>query len=104
MPRELSFRDRLDDYLICLACGELDTACREHYAEDIAVYENGVAVAHGRPDALRKLRPITRRYAMLRGTLDGLDCDRVTGEVRFVCRFDGVDIDGRLVRDVVRYR
>jgi hypothetical protein len=100
----VSFRARLDDYLTQLMRGELEAAVEAHFAPEAKLYENGVLRAQGLSEVLRKIAPVARRHAMLRGTLDGLDCDRFSGTARFRIRFDGVDIDGRLVRDEVELR
>ncbi len=41
---------------------------------------------------------------MLRGTVDGLVCDRAGETAEFSCRFDGVEVDGRFFRETVSFR
>lgn len=101
MPPSIPFRARLDDFLLSLARGDLLDAVGTHFAPDARLYENDVLVARDRNSALRKLQPVLRRFAMVRGTFDDLACERDTGRVRFFCRIDGVDIDGRVVREEV---
>jgi len=103
-----AFRNRLEDYLARLAGGDLDGACRTHFAQEVRLVDNGVTVARDRVSALRKLQPVARRFVMLRGTVEGLACapagPQGSGSVHFLCRFEGVDVDGRLVRETVSYR
>lgn len=98
------FRSRLDDYLVSLARGDLLGAARAHFAPDIRLFDNGALAAEGVEGVLRKLHPVARRFAMLRGTIDGLVCDRAGETAEFSCRFDGVEIDGRLFRETVSLR
>lgn len=108
MPPAFTFRNRLEDYLARLAGGDLDGACRTHFAQEVRLVDNGATVARDRVSALRKLQPVARRFVMLRGAVEGLACQPAraqgAGSVRFVCRFEGVDVDGRLVRETVSYR
>lgn len=98
------FRGRLDDYLVSLARGDLLGAARAHFAPDIRLFDNGALAAEGLEGVLRKLQPVARRFAMLRGTIDGLVCDRAGETAEFSCRFDGVEIDGRVFRETVSVR
>ncbi len=102
--RALPFRSRLDDYLVSLARGDLAGAARTHFAPDIRLYDNGTLAADGLDAVLRKLMPVLRRFTMLRGTVDDLVCDRGSEMAEFACRFDGVDVDGRMVRETVIFR
>jgi hypothetical protein len=99
-----SFRSRLDDYLTRLMRGELEAAVEAHFAPEGRLYENGGLRAEGAEAVRRKLAPVARRHAMLRGTLDGLECDRFAGTATFRIRFDGVDVDGRILREEVTFR
>lgn len=99
-----SLRTRLDDYLTRLMRGELEAAVEAHFAPEGRLYENGSLRAEGAESVRRKLAPVARRHAMLRGTLDGLECDRFAGTATFRIRFDGVDVDGRIVSEEVRFR
>lgn len=101
MSPQIPFRANLDDFLLSLARGDLLDAVGAHYASDARLYENDILVARDKRTVLRKLQPVLRRFAMVRGTFDELTCDRATGRVRFFCRIDGVDIDGRVVREEV---
>ena len=87
MSPQIPFRANLDDFLLSLARGDLLDAVGAHYASDARLYENDILVA--------------RDKRMVRSTFDELTCDRATGRVRFFCRIDGVDIDGRVVREEV---
>ncbi|WP_249696522.1 hypothetical protein [Stappia sp. WLB 29] len=98
------FRSRLDDYLVSLARGDLLGAARAHFAPDIRLFDNGAVAAEGLEGVLRKLHPVARRFTMLRGTVDGLVCDRVGETAEFSCRFDGVEVDGRFFRETVSFR
>lgn len=98
------FRGRLDDYLVSLARGDLLGAARAHFAPDIRLFDNGALAAEGLEGVLRKLQPVARRFTMLRGTIDGLVCDRAGQTAEFSCRFDGVEIDGRVFRETVSVR
>lgn len=98
------FRSRLDDYLVSLARGDLLGAARAHFAPDIRLFDNGAAAAEGLEAVLRKLHPVARRFTMLRGTVDGLVCDRAGETAEFSCRFDGVEVDGRFFRETVSFR
>ena len=98
------FRSRLDDYLVSLARGDLLGAARAHFAPDIRLFDNGAAAAEGLEAVLRKLQPVARRFTMLRGTVDGLVCDRAGEPAEFSCRFDGVEVDGRFFRETVSFR
>ncbi|WP_029057492.1 hypothetical protein [Stappia stellulata] len=101
MTSQIPFRAKLDDFLLSLARGDLLEAIGAHYAPDARLFENDILVARDRATVLRKLQPVLRRFAMVRGTFDELTCERDTGRVRFFCRIDGVDIDGRIVREEV---
>jgi hypothetical protein len=101
MSHQIPFRAKLDDFLLSLARGDLLDAVGAHYAPDARLYENDSLVARDKRTVLRKLQPVLRRFAMVRGTFDELSCERATGRVRFFCRIDGVDIDGRVVREEV---
>lgn len=98
------FRSRLDDYLVSLARGDLLGAARAHFAPDIRLFDNGALAAEGLEGVLRKLQPVARRFTMLRGTIDGLVCDRAGETAEFSCRFDGVEVDGRVFRETVSVR
>jgi hypothetical protein len=98
------FRSRLDDYLVSLARGDLLGAARAHFAPDIRLFDNGAVAAEGLEPVLRKLHPVARRFTMLRGTIDGLVCDRAGETAHFSCRFDGVEVDGRFFRETVSVR
>lgn len=98
------FRGRLDDYLVSLARGDLLGAARAHFAPDIRLFDNGALAVEGLEGVLRKLQPVARRFTMLRGTIDGLVCDRAGETAEFSCRFDGVEIDGRVFRETVSVR
>jgi hypothetical protein len=101
MTSQIPFRAKLDNYLLSLARGDLLDAVEAHYAPDVCLYENDILVAREKKTVLRKLQPVLRRFVMVRGTFDELTCERETGRVRFFCRIDGVDIDGRVVREEV---
>lgn len=102
--KALPFRSRLDDYIVTLSRGDLAGAARAHFAPDIRLYDNGSLAADGLEAVLRKMMPVLRRFTMLRGTVDDLVCDRAREMAEFACRFDGVDIDGRTVRETVIFR
>jgi hypothetical protein len=100
----LSFRSRLDDYLVHLLRGEIEAAVEAHFAPEARLVENGEVKAQDAETALRKLKPVSRRFAMLRGTLDDLVCDRLGGTASFRIRFEGVDVDGRMFVEDVFFR
>lgn len=103
-PAAAGFRSRLDDYLMRLMRGDLAGAVEAHFAPEGRLFENGALRASGAEAIVRKLAPVVRRFAMLRGTLDDLVCDRAAATACFRLRFDGVEVDGRLVREEVTFR
>ncbi|MCA1300403.1 hypothetical protein [Stappia indica] len=104
MSHPIHFRSSVDAYLVHLAAGDLAAAAREFHAPAIRAYENDVLVARDAATYFRKLQPILRRSVMMRGTVDRLCRDRSGETAAFLCRFDGVDTDGKLVRDEVLYQ
>ncbi|GGE82817.1 hypothetical protein H1W37_03470 [Stappia taiwanensis] len=104
MSPPIHFRSSVDAYLVHLAAGDLGAAAREFHASAIRVFENDVLVARDAETYFRKLQPILRRAVMMRGTIDRLCRDRPGETAAVLCRFDGVDTDGKLVRDEVLYQ
>lgn len=104
MSPPIHFRSSVDAYLVHLAAGDPGAAAREFHAPAIRVFENDALVARDAASYFRKLQPILRRSVMMRGTIDRLCRDRSGETAAFLCRFDGVDTDGKLVREEVLYQ